>query len=412
MWILYYSGIYLLVFAIRVSSLWNKKSRQWLSGRSNWKKDVANISLTGTPRIWFHVSSLGEFEQARPVIENLKRQQPQTHIILTFFSPSGFTIRKNYQHAEVLYLPADLPGNASYWMEQIQPDLAVFVKYDLWPGFLCALDQKNIPAILISAHWQPGKIFGSWSVPLTKFYLKKFRKIFLQRNEFVAYFEQQGFENISVAGDTRIDRSLTLPLEADCKVPGVLQTFPQYDLVAGSTWPEDENIICDLVNNSALRIIIAPHDISSSRISDLVSKLKVKYCKLSELKKEDEVAQVLVVDSIGLLAYLYRSGKVAYVGGGFGKGIHNILEPMAFGKPVIFGPGFEKFPEAGDAVRNGHGLTIKNTHDLKIALEQLQDADLHSRLGSASLNYLEEHSGASILVSNYILDSIPFPQKS
>ncbi len=412
MWILYYSGIYLLVFAIRLSSLWNKKSRLWLSGRNNWKKDVAKISFSGAPRIWFHVSSLGEFEQARPVIENLKSQHPQTDIILTFFSPSGFTIRKNYQFAEVKYLPADLPGNASYWIEHIRPDLAVFVKYDLWPGFLSALEKKNIPAILISAHWQPGKLFGSWSVPLTTLYLKKFRRIFLQRSEYVSYFNQQGFENVSVAGDTRIDRSLALPLEADTKIPGLLQTFSLYDMVAGSTWPEDENLICDIVNTSAFRIIIAPHDISSSRISGLVSKLNVKYSKLSELKKEDDAAQVLVVDSIGLLAYLYKSGKVAYVGGGFGKGIHNILEPMAFGKPVIFGPLYEKFPEAVDAVRNGNGLTIMNTQDLKIALLQLEDPELLSRLGSASRNYLEEHSGASARVTNYILDSIPFPEKS
>ncbi len=411
MWIVYYASIYLFVFAIRLSSLWNEKSRLWLSGRRNWKKDISLISSGDAPRIWFHVSSLGEFEQARPVIENLKKLQPQTSIILTFFSPSGYTIRKDYEYADVQYLPSDLPGNATFWIDHMRPDLAVFVKYDLWPGFLKALDKKNIPAILISAHWQPGKLFESWSVPLTKFYLKKFQKIFLQRSENVSYFIQQGFENMAVAGDTRIDRSLSLPHEADTKIPIALRSLPMFDLVAGSTWPEDEDVICDVVNTSELRVIIAPHNIAPSRISDLFSKLTVPSCKLSEFTKEDENVQVLIVDSIGILAYLYKLGKVAYVGGGFGGGIHNILEPMAFGKPVLFGSRHEKFPEAVDLVRMGSGIIIKDTENLRHVLKQLSDTTLPERLGLASRQYLEEHAGASELVTNYILDSIPFPQE-
>ena len=411
MWILYYAGIYLLVFAIRISSLWNEKSRLWLSGRKNWKKDLTQISGNDSPRIWVHVSSLGEFEQARPAIESLKRQSPQTKIVLTFFSPSGYTIRRNYQYADVLYLPPDLPGNASYWLDRIQPDLAVFVKYDLWPGYLAALDRKNIPAILISAHWHPGKMFGSWSMPLSKSYLKKFRKIFFQRSEHVSYFQKQGFDNISIAGDTRIDRVLSLPTEADTKIPGDLKLFPPFDMVAGSTWPEDEALICDIVNTSSKRIIIAPHDISSSRIEDLASKLKVKYCRLSQLAANDAEVSVVIVDTIGLLAYLYSLGKVAYVGGGFGKGIHNILEPMAFDKPVIFGPRHERFPEAVDSVQRGNGFVIRNVKELRDLLHALEDPTLAERLGTSSRKYLEEHSGASILVTNYILDSIPFPSE-
>ncbi|MGB4849663.1 MAG: glycosyltransferase N-terminal domain-containing protein [Saprospiraceae bacterium] len=408
MWPIYYSIIYLFVLGIRISSIWNPKSRQWIRGRKNWLKKINQLSQKSEYRIWFHVASLGEFEQARPVIEKIKDVRPGTEIILTFFSPSGYEFKKDYAFASVHYLPADLPGNARKWLNAVQPDFAVFVKYDLWPGYLNSLATLGIPAILFSANWIPGKGMDSWSNPLTINLLKKFKIIFLQRSSHLDMFKNLGFKNVGVAGDTRIDRSLKLPMEAAQRIPIELTTLGTFDLVAGSTWPKDEDLLIDVIYTLDLKAIIAPHDVSPFNINRLLKKLKGTSVRLSELSTGEHESKIVIVDSIGLLSVLYSLGKIAYVGGGFGKGIHNTLEPMAHSKPVIFGPHYKKFPEGGDMVNLKGAWSIKSTQELLSVLNELRKPGQAEMAGRKCKKYLDENAGATSIVSDYILKSIPY----
>lgn len=408
MWMLYHLGIYVIVLGIRISAWWNPKSRKWVSGRKNWFDRLQVLPQKSDYRIWFHVSSLGEFEQARPVIERIKDLRPGTEIILSFFSPSGYEQKRNYEFASVHYLPADLPGNAAKWINKVDPDFAVFVKYDLWPGYLKALSAQQIPAILISANWVPGRGLNSWANPLTYNLLKDFKMIFLQRGDHQDQFRRKGVFNIKVSGDTRIDRSLGLPAEVENRVPKMLADIGQFDLVAGSTWPGDEEILIEALQTLDLKTIIAPHDVTSGNIERLIKKIVVPSIRLSEITTVTPEIRVIVVDNIGLLSVLYALGRVAYIGGGFGKGIHNILEPMAHGKPVIFGPRYQKFPEALDMVSMHGAWSVQNKHELISILTDLNRSGQAEDAGMKAREYLEEKAGASIVVSDYILKSIPY----
>ena len=399
--------MYLFLAGIHVWSLWNNKADQWVSGRKNWVRQLQQLPAKKNQRIWFHVSSLGEFEQARPVIEKLKEKKPELEIILTFFSPSGYNIRSTYSKASVFYLPADIPGNAAKWIDIVKPDFAVFVKYDLWPGYLRQLAERNIPAVLISAHWKRSQMFTSWNMPPTRALLHSFRQIFLQQPDDVYFFRGKGFQNLSVAGDTRIDRSLQLPMEAASKIPDTLKALPPFDLVAGSTWPPDEKRLSEAIQQLNLSLLIAPHDTSEETIERLMTTFPFQVMRLSSYKAGDPIPNVMIVDSIGLLAYLYSLGKIAYVGGGFGAGIHNTLEPMAHSKPLIFGPAFEKFPEAVSMIKEKAAFPINTTDELIQALNYFNQSVHAERAGKIAYQYLVDHQGASDQVVNYIVGSIP-----
>ncbi len=410
-WPFYFLIIYLMTAGIRLSSLWNVKSALWVSGRKNWKEQLKMVPPKKHRRIWFHVSSLGEFEQARPVIEKLKAHHEPIEVILTFFSPSGYQIRSGYPLATVRYLPADLPGHASHWIEEIQPDIAVFVKYDLWPGYLKALDKKKIPAVLISAHWTPGGLLNSRNIPPTRSLLRKFSRIFLQQDNHLAYFRQKGFENLSVAGDTRIDRCLELPAETDARLPSELKVLESFDLVAGSTWPPDEKLIIEAVKTLNLRVLIAPHDVSSANVNQLIHSCPFPVVKLSELREGTTTASVVIADSIGLLSVLYAKGKIAYVGGGFGAGIHNTLEPLAHKKPVLFGPAYSKFPEAVEMVKLKGARSVSTIQELIEAVNYFRKPGNAEVAGKTAFAYLVKNSGASDKVTKYLLESIPYSVK-
>ncbi|MEP6647646.1 MAG: glycosyltransferase N-terminal domain-containing protein [Saprospiraceae bacterium] len=398
--------MYLFVLGIRISSFWNAKSRLWLRGRKNWYSKIQCLPAGKNSRIWFHVSSLGEFEQARTVIEKIKSDSPHTEIILTFFSPSGYELKKEYTLATTLYLPADLPGNAKKWLQIIKPDLAVFVKYDLWPGYIKALSDLNIPAILFSAHWKQQSGISSWTSPLIKNELKRFKMIFLQRPDLIDFFKKNGFENIAVAGDTRIDRALNLAAEVKSKIPDSISE-QRFDIVAGSTWPKDEDILFDVIRTQQLKAIIAPHDISPKNIDRIMEQAKGSAVKLSSLSIQLSATQIIIVDNIGLLSVLYSLGDIAYIGGGFGKGIHNSLEAMAHKKPVIFGPHYQKFPEALDMIESGGAMTINSKQDLYNVLNQFKKPGEAESSGMKCYQYLQDHAGATTIVSEYILKSIP-----
>ncbi|MBK9104894.1 MAG: hypothetical protein IPL92_10055 [Saprospiraceae bacterium] len=409
-WILYYILMYLFVWLIRISSLWSEKSRNWISGRKDWQSNLDLKPKTG-PRIWFHVSSLGEFEQARPVIEKLKGRDKDIEIILTFFSPSGYLIRSGYPLATVRYLPADLPGQATRWIAAVQPDLAVFVKYDLWPGYLKALAQNRIPAILFSAHWSPSSWFASHNISPTKGLLKNFKQIFLQQGDDLSYFRAKGFNNLSAAGDTRIDRSLELPKEVAERIPVFLNRIAPFDMVAGSTWPADEKIIKEAIVQLNLRVILAPHDVSEVNITRLEALFPFPVTRLSRFKGSGLNPGVVIVDSIGALNVLYALGRIAYVGGGLGNGIHNTLEPMAHAKPILFGHAYSQFPEAVEMVRLKSAIPVRDARELMEAISHFQQPGEAEKAGQTAYTYLVNNSGASDKVTNYIMESIPYSAK-
>lgn len=414
-WPLYYLSIYVMIIGIRISALWSQKSRLWISGRKNWLKKIKEIPPAAGPRIWIHVSSLGEFEQARPVIEKMKVSHLDPEIILTFFSPSGYMIRSDYPLATVLYLPADIPGNAEKWVDHIRPDLAVFVKYDLWPGYLQALSKQKIPAILFSAHWTPNHQWSSWNLPPARDLLKRFRMIFLQREDHLNFFSDKGYKRLAVAGDTRIDRSLHLPGEVEERLPSALKDLGPFDIVAGSTWPADEQLLMPVIEKYHLKVIIAPHDVSRNNIERLMRTLPYPAARLSELdelKAGQETWRIVVVDSIGVLNVLYALGRVAYIGGGLGRGIHNTLEAMAHSKPLIFGPRHEAFPEAVDMVKAGGAFAVRNEKELGDVVSQLLAPGRAERAGRTCHDYLLAHAGASDVVSKYIVESIPYAPES
>jgi 3-deoxy-D-manno-octulosonic-acid transferase len=406
-WALYYIVMAVATGGAWIAAAFNRKARLFMTGRIAWKKKIDALPTKSAARIWFHVSSLGEFEQARPVMERLKRERPSLEIILTFFSPSGYTIRSDYALAKVFYLPLDLPGNATYWISHIQPDLAVFVKYDLWPGYLQALVQQRIPFILIAAHFQPGKLFSSWSSPLTAALLKKSNRIFLQNGDHVDFVKSKGFHQIQIAGDTRVDRVSALPVEARSRLPEFLKTTQPFDLVAGSTWPADEHIILPVADKLKLRMIIAPHDVSPSNIERLCSQLPADHVRLSRVT-DDLQARILVIDTIGWLSVLYACGRIAYIGGGFGKSIHNVLEPMAHGVPVLFGPAYHAFPEAVAMVTQKGAFSVVDAVQLEAMVRQmLSGEDQHS--AAITRDYIAKHKGATEIITRYILDSILSP---
>lgn len=369
-WPFYYVLIYFMQLGIRISSIWNPKAALWITGRKNWKTQLHTFPKKKTVRIWFHVSSLGEFEQARPVIEELKKIKPETDILLTFFSPSGYEIRKNYPLANVSYLPVDLPGNAVYWIAHVKPDLAVFVKYDLWPGYLRALVKQKIPFLLISAHFRPG-LLSSWSIPPTRYLLKKANAIFLQNEEWKDQLQEKGFENIHVAGDTRIDRTLSLALETKDRLTQQLLDLGPFDLVAGSTWKEDEDLLIPAIEEMNLKVILAPHDVNETNVSRLMQKITLPAVRVSKITAANDKTRMIVIDNIGMLAYVYSLGKVAYIGGGFGKGIHNTLEPAAHHLPIIFGPKYNAFPEAVNMITSGAAISIQDQMELQNAIRHL-----------------------------------------
>ncbi len=400
-----------MILGIRISSLWNPKAARWWSGRKNWKNRVRTILEKQNFRIWFHVSSLGEFEQARPVMEDLKRSHPEIELILSFFSPSGYEIRKDYALVnEVLYLPADIPGNAEKWLSAIQPDFTVFVKYDLWPGYLRALVKHQIPFCLISAHFK-SRSFSSWSIPPTKSLLKKAGAIFLQEDSHVEVLKRKGFNNIRVAGDTRIDRTLEIARETASHLSGPLLQWGTFDLIAGSTWEQDESLLFPIIEKLKLKVILAPHEVSASRIARIIQNIHVPVIRLSDITDQDRDIQVVVVDSIGRLAYLYALGRMAYVGGGFGRGIHNILEPAAHHLPLIFGPHYQKFPEAVAMVKSAAARSVQDEAELLTAIRSFS-GEKGKEAGLLAQSYLEKNKGATQTITSYLRESIPFAGKS
>jgi 3-deoxy-D-manno-octulosonic-acid transferase len=410
--------IRIYVLLARILAFFNhEKAKFWYDGRKDifTKLEQAFKNKDHEKRIWIHVASLGEFEQGRPLIEALKKEAPQYFIVLTFFSPSGYELRKNYPLADyIFYLPADTTANAQRFIQIVKPELVVFVKYEFWFNYLHILKKQNIKTLLISAIFREKQFqkFNPYTPFLTKM-LHCFTYIFVQDTPSVFLLKKQGFDNVEAVGDTRIDRVLALKNEAS-KYP-IIEQFIQSKntLICGSTWQPDENMILDLFKNKTFdtwQFIIAPHDISSSNLIRLKQDFSTNTVFYSDLKNEGDSnnfsqKRILIIDNIGMLSSLYQYGKVAYIGGGFGKGIHNTLEPIAFGLPVIFGPKYQKFEEAHQLIKTGGGISILNYADFEKTMLFLQTEKNYATASTAALNYVTNNQGATSKIFQYILKS-------
>ena len=389
---LYNIGIKLFGLFVRVFSLFNEKARLFIKGRTNIFQKM-QASLRAEKHVWFHFASLGEFEQGRPVLEQIKNQYPQKKIVITFFSPSGYEVRKNYALADgVFYLPLDTAKNAGELVRIINPELVIFTKYEYWYHYFKRLNELNIPLIMISAIFRPGQIFFKPYGSLHRKILGFVNFFYVQNKESKNLLGSIGIPNAEVSGDTRFDR-VAEHAEAPKNIEAVKQfcgTSPV--LIAGSTWPEDERKLAGLVNaNTDWKFIIAPHEISSKHIDDIMT-LIPSAVKYSSLKKSDYSAQVLIIDNIGLLSSIYQYGIIAYIGGGFGAGIHNTLEAAAFGLPVIFGPKYEKFQEAKDLIDIQAAISVQNQEELEAAFLQFSPS---SKAGTIARDYVMAKKGAT-----------------
>lgn len=393
---------------IRVFSLFNKKANLWVLGRKNWQEKLIQSVGNNSGYIWVHCASLGEFEQGRPLIEKIKTNHPNEKILLTFFSPSGFEIRKNYPVADlVIYLPADSSKNAKIFLEITKPKMAVFIKYEFWFHYLKALHQANILIFYVSAIFRKNQYFFKWYGKQAVAILKQIDYFFLQDKTSKELLESIGIKNCSVSGDTRFDR--VLQLKQDFKELPLVKKFTEnnFTIVAGSTWPKDEVLIAKFIaENSELNInwIIAPHNISNNECAQLKAKLNGNASLFSESTIENISAhKVLIIDNIGMLSSLYFYGSMAYIGGGFGRGIHNILEATTFGKFVFFGPHYKNFKEAKELCELGVTNSIANDEDFKsVVLEMYNQPQLLIEKGNESEKYTIANAGATQFIYDHV----------
>ena len=475
---LYNIAIWFYCLAVRVVAMFNPKVRlMWQGEQGAFDKIEENI-VDGDRVVWVHAASLGEFEQGRPLIEKLKRDNPEYKILLTFFSPSGYEVRKNYAGADVIvYLPLDTPRNARRFVELVKPEKVVFVKYEFWLNYLGELRKNGVDTYIISAIFRSNQVFFKWYGGIFREGLKAFKKMFVQNEESKELLKGIGVENVIVAGDTRFDRVADIaaaakkleivesfvgmrngiPLSPSDSSPNLGEQLVAHNLgeqllevqereflpvlVVGSSWGPDEDLLARYINERAgrMKMIIAPHEVHEERIKELTEKLTCKYALYTDIQKEiTNVSQqstvngqqalnpsaslvplkqgdnkmcaanltlnsldVLVVNTIGVLSSVYQYGQVAYIGGGFGVGIHNTLEAAAWGMPVVFGPNYHKFQEAKELIECGAGQSIKNYEECARALDEFFEKN--DEASKAAAEYVVSHIGATDLIYNYSL---------
>lgn len=410
--------LYLLIISaygwtIRFAALFNQKAKDWIIGRLGWEEKLqTSLSGKSNKRIWFHCPSLGEFEQGRPVLEQIRRQYPDHCIVLTFFSPSGYNVRKNEPLADiVMYMPLDGPVRSRKFVQLVQPQLVFFVKYDFWYYYGKVLHGSKIPFFCVSAIFRPSQLFFKRYGKFFRKILTRYTHIFVQDQSSLELLYKNAIPAVTVSGDTRFDRVLENVQRRSDELNIIAQFAEGGDvLVAGSTWKEDEKLLADLLRaQPSLKLIIAPHELKEDKLAQLQQRFfgkAVRYTQISQSGLNGK--QVLIIDTIGMLSLIYRFGKFTYVGGGFGRGIHNILEAAVYGKPVFFGPNYKKFREARDLKAMGCGIVVKNSQELIHVFNELQMADeLYKTLASKSRKYIEDRKGATEILMNFLRMNYP-----
>ncbi|WP_452221829.1 3-deoxy-D-manno-octulosonic acid transferase [Lacinutrix salivirga] len=394
---------------LKAIGLFNNKIKQGNSGRAKTFKILNECLQPKDKTLWFHCASLGEYEQGLPVFEALRTDFPEHKIVLSFFSPSGYEIRKHSPIADcVIYLPLDSKKNASRFINLVNPELTVFVKYDIWPNYLKALKRKGYRAILISALFRENQIYFKWYGSLFKKALFTFEHIFTQDKASKKLLSSINYNATTVSGDTRFDR-VSNQLNTDNTLDFVEQ-FKDNKLltVIGSSWQEDEKHIVNYINtqdSSNTKFIIAPHNINENQINSLKKSLNKKTILYSEINNTTlKDFQVVILNTIGLLSKVYSYADIAYVGGAMGKtGLHNTLEPAVFGIPIIIGKNYNKFPEAERMISNGGMFSISNTNQLTQVLDKLLiNAEFRTRTGKANSEFIKNNRGAVIQIMHYI----------
>jgi 3-deoxy-D-manno-octulosonic-acid transferase len=405
--VLYNLGIFLFSILANIAAPFNSRASLWVKGRRNWAGKIGDKIKPGNRVIWIHCASLGEFEQGRPVIEAIKKDLPQFKVLITFFSPSGYEVRKNYSNADcICYLPADSPGNAANFLKLVKPEFAIFVKYEFWNNYISALYSNKIPLYLISGIFRPGQHFFKWYGSFFRKMLVKFEKIYVQDQQSLDLLKNIGMEKVVVAGDTRFDRVVQIS-ETAREIP-VLEQFRGNEklFLAGSSWKQDEEIITNYVNQfpAAMKWVFAPHEIDESNILRLEKLLKVKFVRFSKFNDESADSRVLIIDNIGMLSSAYGYAHIAAIGGGFGKGIHNILEPACWGIPVVFGPRHENFKEAVDLLKEGGARSFSTFNEFKEILDLwLSDEKIYTNSARIASDYVKGNTGATEIIIQEIL---------
>jgi len=401
--------IHLYHWLIRLAAFFNTKAKLWVDGRKGIFNRLAE-DLKDHPRVvWFHAASLGEFEQGRPVMEAFREKYPGSGILLTFFSPSGYEIKKNYTGADyIYYLPIDTPRNVKRFIDIVNPDVAIFIKYEFWFNYLDFLNKNDIPVYVISAIFRPGqhffKVYGGW----TRKQLKKITTFFVQDEQSKQLLISAGISNVLVSGDTRFDRVSRIASQK--KDFPLIEKFTKGKkvLLAGSSWPPDEKLLPVFFNGKIQNpgLIIAPHEIHEERIRSILSLFgdynPIRYSQITE--QNIFTTNVLVIDGIGFLSSLYQYCDVAMIGGGFGKGIHNILEAVTFGKPVVFGPNFEKFAEAKNLIRQNGAFAVDENNFGDTVFRLFNDPGVYNKASDVAKSYIAQNTGATQI----ILDNLDF----
>ncbi len=411
MYLLYTIATHITYGTLWLIALVHPKIRRFVRGRKHTFRQVREQLDPKRPIIWMHTASLGEYEQGLPVLKEIRRSYPGHQILLSFFSPSGYEVMKHKAEADiVIYLPIDSNRNARKFLQLCRPSLAIFIKYEIWPNYLRQLERENIPSLLVSAIFREEHIFFKRYGGFMRKALEKFSHICVQDADSKELLLEKGIKQTSVSGDTRFDRVASIASGSEPVTPVARFKGDQLCFVAGSSWPEDDELLAHCINHGpkTLKYIIAPHKIKQKDLERLAGSIQEKVCFWSDTREGADIpasARVLILDTIGLLNRVYHSADLAYVGGGFATGLHNTLEPAVFGIPVLIGPDFKQFREARELVARQGILVVHDKHALLEYTSRLvEDTGLRSRTGAINAKYVRENTGATAAVCAKIKD--------
>jgi 3-deoxy-D-manno-octulosonic-acid transferase len=398
----YNLAIFLYGFIVRIISPFHKKARKMIVGHKQTYKILREKVDPKAKYIWFHAASLGEFEQGRPIIEEIRNRHPEYKILLTFFSPSGYEVRKDYAGADIVcYLPFDKKRNVKKFLKLVQPEIAIFIKYEFWYNFVNQLHKRDIPIYMVSAIFRPSQVFFKWYGGVMRNLLKYYKCICVQDENSEALLKTINITNVKVCGDTRFDRVLDIQKQAK-QLPIVESLVKKAEaegekiFIAGSSWPKDEDVIIPYFNiTTDLKLIIAPHEIGEAHLKYIESNLQRPYIRYSQAIPEMMADyDCLIIDCIGLLSSVYKYGQIAYIGGGFGVGIHNVLEAAVYDIPVVFGPNFKKFREAQQLFEQGGGYSVSDYQSFRGLMDEfLQYDSTRIAAGKHAGDYVRANSG-------------------
>ena len=405
--LLYSAGIALYGAAVKLAAFKKPKAALMIAGHKKVFDYLRDNRRQNDRYLWFHAASLGEFEQGRPLIEKIRQLHPEYKIAVTFFSSSGYEVRKNYQGADLIcYLPFDTPSNVERFLNLLRPEKAFFIKYEFWANYICELKKRNIPIYLFSAIFRPEQVFFKPYGGFFRKLLHLYEQIFVQDDTSLNLLHHLGVTQVQIAGDTRFDRVCEVMKQS--KSLPIVESFvgnAPFTLVAGSSWPKDEEIIISHFNQTPdMKLIIAPHEIHEEHIAEIISRLKRPYVRYSQLQPGEPIqADCLIVDCIGLLLHIYRYGQIAYIGGGFGVGIHNVLEAAVFEIPVIFGPNYHNFREACELISAQGGFSISTAAEYTALMKRfLSDTECLQMTGHTAGYYVRHNAGATDLILNTV----------